>query len=85
MKSPEVVIRVPESRKIRNPGLRCNSAQRYPKSSKRLEFGMQVPMIRNQESRDKFNKTSTSVFTNVAVILESENNGYNPGQNVWDT
>ena len=46
---------------------------------------MQVPMIRNQESRDKFNKTSTSVFTSVAVILESENNGYNPGQNVWDT
>ena len=33
MKSPEVVIRVPESRKIRNPGLQCNSAQRYPKSS----------------------------------------------------
>ena len=46
---------------------------------------MQVPMIRNQESRDQFNKTSTSVFTSVAVILESENNGYNPGQNVWDT
>ena len=42
-------------------------------------------MVRNQESRDQFNKTSTSVFTSVADILESENNSYNPGQNVLDT